>query len=82
MIVASDIFISVRQQRMAFTYWMDFWHGGSQYGELPEDEYLDEVFRFLNSTMDREFIEFCAKKEGMDFKDYCSTMDIDEKELR
>lgn len=79
---ASDIFISVRQRQVAFCYWQEFWHGRSQYGELAEDEYLDSAFRFLNSSMNREFIEFCAKKEGMDFKDYCSTMDIDEKELR
>ena len=79
---ASDIFISVRQRQVAFCYWQEFWHGSSQYGELLEDEYLDEAYRFLNSSMNREFIEFCAKKEGMDFKDYCRTMDIDEKWLR
>ena len=80
--IASDIFISVRQRRVAFTYWQEFWHGCSQYGELTEDDYLDSAYRFLNSTMDKEFIEFCAKKEDMEFPAYCREMDIDEKELR
>ena len=49
---------------------------------MTEDDYLDSAYRFLNSTMDKEFIEFCAKKEGMEFPAYCREMDIDEKELR
>ena len=77
---ASDIFISVRQRVAAFQYWKEFTNQTGLYG-ITESDYLDEAYRFLNTSASREFIEFCAKKEGMDFKDYCSTMGIDEKEL-
>lgn len=78
---ASDIFISVRQRVAAFQYWKEFTNQTGLYG-ITESDYLDEAYRFLNTSASRDFIKFCAKKEGMDFKDYCREMDIDEKELR
>lgn len=76
-----SIFISVRQRQVAFCYWQEFWHGSSQYGELPEDEYLEEVYRFLNTSASKDFIKFCAVKEGMEFHAYCRAMEIEEERL-
>lgn len=78
---ASDIFISVRQRVAAFQYWKEFTNQTGLYG-ITESDYLDEAYRFLNTSASRDFIEFCAKKEGMGFHAYCREMDIDEKELR
>ena len=80
MIQYNDIFVEVRQRVAAFQYWKEFTNQTGLYG-ITESDYLDEAYRFLYTSASRDFIKFCAKKEGMNFKDYVREMDIDEKEL-
>ena len=77
-----DIFREVRQRVAAFKLYYEF-HSPyvETYGKASEDDYLDEVYRFLYGTAFKDFIEFCAKKEGMDFDKYCTMLDIDKTKL-
>ena len=79
------IFVEVRQRVAAFRYWREFWNLRGQnncpYGDMDEGEYLDAAYRFLFSTASRDFIEFCAKKEGMDLGEYCDMLGIKESDL-
>ena len=80
-----DIFVEVRQRIAAFRYWQEFWnntaHEMCTYNSVPENEYLDEAYRFLFTTASKTFLEFCAKKEGMSFDKYCKMLDVDPAEL-
>jgi len=77
-----EIFIEVRQRVAAFKYWQEFTHQQNMYGvSTSEDEYLDEAYRFLFTTASKDFIEFCAKKEGVEFDEYCCWLGIREKDL-
>ena len=76
-----SIFISVRQRSAAFLYFNEWLGGKSGYGHIKEPDYLDDAYRFLNTTASRDFIKFCADKEGMDFGTYCRAMEIDEEKL-
>ena len=75
------IFPEVRQRVAAFKYWKEFCEGSAMelptYGVSDEDDYLDEAYRFLYTSASKDFIEFCASKEGMDLNEYCSCMEID-----
>lgn len=82
MIQYGDIFVEVRQRSAAFQYWKEFTNQTPTglYG-IADSDYLDEVYRFLYMSASRDFIKFCAVKEGMEFHAYCRAMEIDEKEL-
>ena len=71
-----DIFNEVRQRVAAFQYWKEFTNQTDIYG-ITESYYLEEVYRFLFTTASREFIKFCAEKEGMNFEEYCRSLEID-----
>lgn len=75
-----SIFISVRQRSAAFRYYNE-WLGSSGYGHIEESEYLEDAYRFLNASASRDFIKFCAAKEGMEFHAYCREMEIEEERL-
>ena len=75
-----SIFVSVRQRVAAFQYWKEFTSQTGLYG-ITESDYLDEVYRFLYTSASRDFIEFCADKEGMEFHAYCRAMGIEEGRL-
>ena len=45
------------------------------------DEYLDDAYRFLYTSASKGFIEFCAKKEGMELDRYCEMLGIKESDL-
>lgn len=76
-----SIFISVRQRSAAFRYFNEWLGGSSGYGHIKESEYLEDAYRFLNASASRDFIKFCAVKEGMEFHDYCRAMGIEEERL-
>lgn len=63
----SDLFNSVRQRVAAFKYYKKFWN---QKLEDDIDELLDGAYRFLNTTPDVAFLDFCAKKEKMKILEY------------
>lgn len=71
-----SIFISVRQRSAAFCYFNEWLGGSSGYGHIKEFEYLEDVYRFLNTSASKDFIEFCAKKEAMTFDECCDVMGI------
>ena len=80
-----NIFVEVRQRVAAFKYWREYWKGRGQntypYGGVEESEYLDDAYRFLFTTASKDFIGFCAKKEGVDFEEYCDWLGIRQKDL-
>lgn len=78
-----EVFDEVRQRVAAFKYWKEYWNADSlnSYGKMTEDEYLDEAYRFLYTSASRGFMEFCAKKEGMDFNEYCKELGVDPEDL-
>ncbi len=63
----SDLFNSVRQRVAAFKYYNKFWNKKL---EDDVDELLDSAYRFLNTTPDVAFLDFCAKKEKMKILEY------------
>ena len=83
MVQYKDIFIEVRQRVAAFKYWKEYWRTDelNSYGKIPQDEYLDEAYRFLYTSASKGFMEFCAKKEGMSFDEYCDMLGISKEKL-
>lgn len=79
MIQYDEVFPEVRQRVSAFKYWQEFWKGRvekSSYGDVPEEDYLDEAYRFLFTSASKDFMEFCAKKEGMTVDEYCDMLGV------
>ena len=76
-----DIFTETRQRVAAFMNWKSLYGDTSEYGKIHEDEYLEQVYSFLFCTATREFIEFCAMKEGLTFEEYCTSLEINPDEL-
>ena len=83
MIQYNDIFVEVRQRVAAFKYWKEYWGTDkmTSYGKVDQDEYLDEAYRFLYTSASEGFMKFCAKKEGMDFNEYCEMLDVSPEKL-
>ena len=80
MIQYDDIFVEVRQRVSAFQYWKEFTNQTGLYG-ITENDYLDEAYRFLYTSASKDFMEFCAKKEGMPFDEYCDMLDVSQRDL-
>ena len=61
-----DVFREVRQRVGAYRLVC------KMYGrKCPDDDTLDDVFRFLYGTCTEDFLEFCAKEEGYsDIEEY------------
>lgn len=76
-----DIFGEVRQRVAAFKNWLELYGDKTFYGKLDEDEYLEHAYRFLFCAAFKEFIEFCAKKEGLTLDEYCLSEHINKEEL-
>lgn len=78
-----EIFVEVRQRVASFQYWKEYWGNDklTSYGEVSQDEYLDDAYRFLYTSASKEFMEFCAKKEGMLLGQYCDMLGIKESDL-
>jgi hypothetical protein len=77
MIQYDEVFTEVRQRVAAFKYWKEFNHLQDLYSPLiTEDEYLDEAYRFLFTSASKDFMEFCAKKEGMTVDEYCDMLGV------
>ena len=57
-----DLFVSVRQRRVAFTYYLEFF-APVKYGESHETDYLDAAYRFPCMTADEKFLRYCAKRD-------------------
>ena len=83
MIQYDEIFSEVRQRVAAFKYWKEYWGNDklTSYVKVDQDEYLDEAYRFLYTSASKGFMEFCAKKEGMDFDEYCDMLGICQDDL-
>ena len=75
MIQYDDIFVEVRQRVAAFQYWKEFTNQTGIYG-ITESDYLDEAYRFLYTSASKDFMEFCAKKEGMPLDEYCDMLGV------
>lgn len=75
MIQYNDIFVEVRQRVAAFQYWKEFTNQTGIYG-ITESHYLDEAYRFLYTSASKDFMEFCAKKEGMTVDEYCDMLGV------
>ena len=79
------VFTEVRQRVAAFKYWREFLRNSPNetypYGGVSEADYLDEAYRFLYTLASKDFIEFCAKKEGMSFDEYCDMLGICQDDL-
>jgi hypothetical protein len=80
MIQYDEVFPEVRQRVAAFKYWREFLRNSPNetypYGGVNEDDYLDEAYRFLFTSASKDFMEFCAKKEGMTVDEYCDMLGI------
>jgi hypothetical protein len=79
MIQYDEVFPEVRQRVAAFKYWQEFWKGRSgeyRYGTSSEEDYLDDAYRFLYTSASKDFMEFCAKKEGMTVDEYCDSLGV------
>ena len=61
-----DLFCEVRQRVAAYKYYREFWKKNDVPKDIQDDDYLDEAYRFLYSTVDPNFILFCAEKEKME----------------
>lgn len=81
MIQYCDIFNEARQRATAFLYWEELYGDKSDYGKLDEWSYLEQAYRFLFSSATVDFLRFCAKKEGIEFHEYCADLGIDEGDL-
>lgn len=80
MVQYDEIFPEVRQRVAAFQYWKEFTNQTGIYG-ITESFYLDEAYRFLYTSASKDFMEFCAKKEGMKFNEYCKGLGVDIEDL-
>ena len=79
MIEYGKVFPEVRQRAVVFQYWQEYLNGHfieSSYGVSTEREYLDSAYRFLYTSASKEFLEFCAKKEGMLLDKYLEILGI------
>ena len=82
MIEYGKVFPEVRQRVAAFRYWHEYLKARSvefsygSYGVTTEMEYLDSAYRFLYTSASKEFLEFCAKKEGMSLDKYLEMLGI------
>ena len=68
-----DLFVSVRQRRVAFTYYLEFF-APVKYGKSLETDYLDTAYRFPYMTADEKFLRYCAKRDGYAYDDYMSLL--------
>ena len=75
MIQYDEVFPEVRQRVAAFRYWKEFTNQNDIYG-MSEEFYLDEAYRFLYTSASKDFMEFCAKKEGMTVDEYCDSLGV------
>lgn len=79
MIQYGKVFPEVRQRVAAFRYWQEYLKGSTEkspYGVSPERDYLDDAYRFLYTSASKNFLEFCAKKEGMPLDEYLEMLDV------
>ena len=82
MIEYGKMFPEVRQRVVAFRYQQEYLKAFSgefscgSYGVTTEREYLDSAYRFLYTSASKEFLEFCAKKEGMTLDKYLEMLGI------
>ena len=73
------VFPEVRQRVAVFRYWLEDLNGRSvksSYGISTERDYLDDAYRFLYTSASKEFMEFCAKKDGMSLDKYLEMLGI------
>ena len=73
------VFPEVHQRVVAFRYWQEYLNGRSvksSYGVSTERDYLDDAYRFLYTSASKEFLEFCAKKDGMSLDKYLKMLGI------
>ena len=61
----SDIFPTVRQRSVAYKLYRQFFHM-LPYGKEKSKNYLDLAYKFLNSSIDPDFILYLARKEQFD----------------
>lgn len=58
-----DLFISVRQRVAAYRMYRGYYKLG-RYKKVPEYDYLDEAYRFINQSAEPKFLVYCAKRES------------------
>lgn len=58
-----DLFISVRQRVAAYRMYRGY-HKLGQYKRVPEYDYLDGAYRFINQSAEPKFLVYCAKRES------------------
>ena len=68
-----DLFVSVRQRRVAFTYYLEYF-SPVKYGRSLETDYLDTAYRFPCMTVDEKFLRYCAKRDGYAYDDYMALL--------
>lgn len=79
MIEYGKVFPEVRQRAVVFQYWQEYLKGRfveSSYGVSTERDYLDSAYRFLYTSASKEFLAFCAKKEGMSLDRYLEMLGV------
>ena len=82
MIEYGKVFPEVRQRTVAFQYWQEYLKSRLgkfsywSYRTIAEREYLDSAYRFLYTSAGKEFLAFCAKKEGMSLDRYLEMLGI------
>lgn len=62
-----DVFSEVRQRVAAYKYYTEEWYNSKN---KSLDDILDDAYRFLYTSIEPEFIRYCAKKENMDPIEY------------
>jgi len=62
-----DIFREVRQRVAAYKYYREYWNSSKS---VVTDDFLDDAYRFLYTSVEPKFINYCAEKENMDPIEY------------
>lgn len=76
-----EIFKEIGQLVSAFKNWKHLYGDESDYGYIDEGDYLGQAYMFLSCPATKEFVEFCAKEDGLTLDEYCLSMGIDRDKL-
>ena len=77
-LVHDDIFPEVRQRVAAYKYYREYWNSSES---IVTDDFLDDAYRFLYTSVSPDFVIFCAKKENMDPLEYTKML-VEDKESK
>lgn len=77
MLTYGDIFEELKERVDAFRLYTEYADLDLSDENNTFDEQLSVIYGFLDAKVERDFIEFCAKKNGMKFDKYCDMLGIE-----